>query len=211
MRFSHPIYPITSTAHSGLNHKEQVERLAETGVSILQIREKTLVPREFFEEARTALRVARDAGIKVIINDRVDIAHVLGADGVHLGQDDLSPSHARRVLGVRAIIGYSTHTVEQAVAATELPIDYIAFGPVFHTSTKQNPDDVTGIVELRKVRSVVGDFPLVAIGGIDAENIELVSESGVDAAAVISVVFTDPDRIGNAVRNLTERWRNKIV
>src|SRR5687768_5154472 len=131
------IYPITDTRISGgLTHAEQVTRLRAGGARLIQLREKHLSPREFYHEAEAALAVARERNTRLIINDRADIALALGADGVHLGQDDLSPSAARRLLGPRFIIGYSTHSVAQAVEAARLPVDYVAVGPIFETGTK---------------------------------------------------------------------------
>src|ERR1043165_2323774 len=123
------LYPITDRRLSGLSHAEQVARLIEGGATFIQLREKHLAPREFYREAEEALRVARALGAKLIINDRADIALALGADGVHLGQDDMPPEVARTALGRRAIIGFSTHSVEQAIAAARLPVNYIAIGP----------------------------------------------------------------------------------
>src|SRR5437762_3670766 len=107
------VYPITDRSISSLTHAEQVARLIEGGATFIQLREKTETPREFFADAAPALRVARDAGVTLLINDRVDIALALGADGVHLGQTDLPVIAARKLLGPKAIIGYSTHNLEQ--------------------------------------------------------------------------------------------------
>ena len=155
----------------------------------MQVREKHLSPREFYREAEDALRVARELGVKLIINDRVDIALALRADGVHLGQDDLPPAAARELLGERAVIGFSTHDEEQAREAIRLPVDYLAIGPIFQTSSKENPDAVVGLEGLRRVRKVVGQIPLVAIGGVRAENVPRVLAAGADAVAVISLLL----------------------
>src|SRR3954468_23083273 len=125
------LYPITDRRLSGLTHAEQVARLCEGGARLVQLREKLLPAREFHAEVLEALRVARLFGAKLIVNDRADVALVAGADGVHLGQDDMPPKAARLVLGVVKIVGFSTHSVEQAIAATRLPVEYIAIGPVF--------------------------------------------------------------------------------
>ena len=116
------------------------------------------------------MKIARANDVKIIINDRVDIALALKADGVHLGQDDLPPAEARKILGEKAIIGFSTHNFEQALQAVKLPINYLAIGPVFATQTKENPDKTIGLESVEKVREAIGDFPLVAIGGISQEN-----------------------------------------
>src|SRR5215210_4723475 len=123
------LYPITDVRLSGLSHAEQVARLGVGGATLVQLREKHLSPREFYDEAEESLGVARKLGMRLIINDRADIALALRADGVHLGQDDLQPEAARRLLGEEAIIGFSTHSLEQAREAARLPVDYIAIGP----------------------------------------------------------------------------------
>jgi thiamine-phosphate pyrophosphorylase len=203
LKFKLPkIYPITDTRLSGLSHAEQVRRLINGGADLIQLREKHRLAGEFYADAREAIAIARAAGARVIINDRVDIALALEADGVHLGQDDLPPEQARKILGPGAIIGFSTHSVEQATAALKLPINYIAIGPVFGTSTKQNPDPVVGLEGVRLVREAFRDTPLVAIGGITAGNIRSVLDAGADSAAVISEVVADPDRIAERVSRL---------
>src|SRR5205085_7557009 len=156
--------PITDRRLSGLSHAEQVARLIDGGAAFVQLREKHLSPREFYEEAADASKVARSLGAKLIVNDRADIALAIGADGVHLGQDDMPPAAARSLLGEGAVIGFSTHSVEQAIAAARLPVDYIAVGPVFETTSKRNPDPVIGLEGLRRVRESVGPVTLVAIG-----------------------------------------------
>ena len=158
--------------------------------------------REFYKEAEEALRVARSNNVRLIINDRVDIALALSADGVHLGQDDLSPDAAREVLGESAIIGFSTHNVEQAIAAARLPVDYIAIGPIFETSSKENPDRVVGLEGLRRVRQAVGRAPLVAIGGIRLENINEVFAAGADSIAGINLLLSNPSRIEARTREI---------
>jgi len=165
------IYPITDTRLSGLTHSAQVEQLIAGGAEFIQLREKHVSPRDFYEDARKAIAIAHTNGAKIIINDRVDIAIALGADGVHLGQDDLQPEHARKLLGEKAIIGFSTHSVSQAREAVKLPVDYIAIGPVYGTTTKENPDATVGLDGLKAVRARIGDFPLVAIGGIKDANL----------------------------------------
>ena len=185
---------------SGLRHGEQVARLSEGGASLVQLREKHLAPREFYKEAVEALRVARERGVRVIINDRVDIALAVGADGVHVGQDDLAPEAVRRVLGEGAIVGFSTHGVEQAAAAARLPVDYVAIGPIFATSSKENPDRVVGLDGLRRVREAVGDLPLVAIGGITRENAREVLAAGADSVAVISALLAEASEIEERTR-----------
>jgi thiamine-phosphate pyrophosphorylase len=203
LRFNLPkLYPITDTRLSGLSHAEQVARLADGGATFVQLREKRMSPREFYREAEEALKLARERGVRLIINDRVDIALALQADGVHLGQDDLPPEAARRLLGSRAIIGFSTHNLEQAREAARLPIDYIAIGPLFPTSSKDNPDPVVGLEELSRVRRVTGAIPLVAIGGIDHENAHQALDAGAESVAVIGHLLSQAAQITDRTREL---------
>lgn len=203
MRFDLPkLYPVTDTQLSGLSHAEQVARLIDGGATFAQLREKRMSPREFYREAEEALKLARARGARLIINDRVDIALALRADGVHLGQDDLPPEAARRVLGSRAIIGFSTHNLGQAREAARLPVDYIAIGPLFPTLSKDNPDPVIGLEELSRVRRVTGTIPLVAIGGINHENARQAIAAGADAVAVISCLLSQPSQTTARTREL---------
>ncbi|HEV3470732.1 MAG TPA: thiamine phosphate synthase [Pyrinomonadaceae bacterium] len=201
------LYPLTDARLSGLSHAEQVARLAEGGASLVQLREKRLAPREFYREAAAALKVARARGVQLVINDRADIALALGADGVHLGQDDLAPEAARALLGGGAVVGYSTHSVEQAVGAARLPVSYVAIGPVFLTSSKENPDPVVGLEGVRRVRAAAGRLPLVAIGGITRENARAVLEAGADSVAVIGDLLKpgDPAEITRLTRAFLDR------
>ena len=203
--FATKLYPITDVRISGLSHAEQVEQLSAGGATLIQLREKHLSPREFYGEAEKALRVARSRGVRIIINDRVDIALALHADGVHLGQDDLSPEVARSLLGEDAIIGFSTHTIEQAQGALTMPIDYIAVGPIFSTATKDKPDPIVGLDALHRVREIVGHFPLVAIGGIGLEQAALVIAVGADAVAVISALVAEGSSIQDRTKDLRSR------
>jgi len=196
MNFRLPkIYPITDVSISGLSHLEQVKRLIEGGAQLIQLREKNASPKVFYESAKEVMELVRGSKVKIIINDRADIALAVKADGVHLGQDDLSPSHARQILGENAIIGFSTHSVTQAIEATQFPINYVAIGPIFETKTKENPDETVGIKGLKKVRDSIGDFPLVAIGGIDFKTAQTVLENGADSLAMISAILTPAERI----------------
>lgn len=184
------VYPITDTTISGLSHAEQVAILGNAGATFAQLREKNLPALDFYNEAKTALTIAAEQKITLIVNDRVDVALALGASGVHLGQDDLPPEAARKLLGDKWIIGYSTHNVDQAIAAASLPVNYIAIGPVFETGTKANPDPVVGLDGLRAVRDAIGDIQLVAIGGITLENAADAIEAGADSVALINALLS---------------------
>jgi thiamine-phosphate pyrophosphorylase len=196
------LYPITDTRLSGLSHAEQVMRLIKGGATLIQLRDKDAAPREFYQEAAAALRVARDHHAKLIINDRVDIALALNADGVHLGQSDLPVDAARSLLGPGAVIGFSTHNLAQAELAATMPVDYLAFGPIFGTATKENPDPIVGLPALAAVRTAVGSLPLVAIGGITSANGIDVLNAGADALAMISELVADPAKIEEKVRKM---------
>lgn len=196
------VYPITDVRLTGLSQAEQVTRLIQGGATLIQLREKNLSPREFFHQAQAALEVARAHHVRIIINDRVDIALALHADGVHLGQHDMPPHAAREILGDEALIGFSTHNPAQALSASALPIDYLAIGPVFPTSSKIKPDPVVGLAGVREVWEAVGPLPLVAIGGITAQNIESVLQEGANCVAVISAVLADPINIASDTAHL---------
>lgn len=198
------LYPITDRSLSGLSHAEQVIKLADAGVKLVQLRDKTGSPLEFYKEAEAAVKVARQFGITVIINDRVDIAKAVGADGVHLGQDDLPPHAARAILGNDFIIGFSTHSVTQARVAAQLPVDYLALGPIFPTTSKSAPDPTVGIENLRQVRELVRTIPLVAIGGISFQSSRSVLESGADAVAIISEIWDSSPSTGLKVRQFLQ-------
>lgn len=191
MSFKLPkLYPITDRRLSGLSHAEQMERLCEGGARLVQLREKLLSPREFYREAEAAVRAARRWGARVIINDRADVALASGADGVHLGQDDLPPGAARALLGEGAIIGFSTHNPGQAAEAARMPVNYVAIGPIFQTASKEKPDPVVGLEGLRRVRESLGEaLPLVAIGGITRGRARAVIETGAASVAVIGALL----------------------
>jgi thiamine-phosphate pyrophosphorylase len=186
------LYPITDTHVSGLSHARQVEQLAAGGASIVQLREKRASPREFYRDALEAVSIARSLGVQIIINDRVDIAIAVKADGVHLGQDDLPAGHARRLLGEGRIIGFSTHSPDQAMEADSASIDYVAIGPVFQTFTKENPDPVVGLEVVRDVKRHLSK-PLVAIGGVTLQTALSVIEAGADSVAVITDLLAGGD------------------
>ena len=201
MRFELPrVYPITDTLLSGLSHAEQVKRLISGGATLIQLREKHSSPREFYDDARAALITARESNVRLVINDRADIALALKADGVHLGQSDLPAEAARRLLGERAIIGISTHDLAQVKLAAKMPVDYVAFGPIFATATKGNPDPVVGLNALREARAILSSLPLIAIGGLTIRNAPAVFAAGADSVATIAGLLSDPSRIEENAR-----------
>ncbi len=201
MRFELPrVYPITDNLLSGLSHAEQVKRLISGGATLIQLREKHSSPREFYDDARAALITARESNVRLVINDRADIALALKADGVHLGQSDLPAEAARRLLGERAIIGISTHDLAQVKLAARMPVDYVAFGPIFATATKGNPDPVVGLNALREARAILSSLPLIAIGGLTIHNAPAVFAAGADSVATIAGLLSDPSRIEENAR-----------
>ncbi|MEO8041740.1 MAG: thiamine phosphate synthase [Acidobacteriota bacterium] len=205
MKFTLPkIYPITDTRISGLSHLEQVRRLIAGGARMIQLRENSSTAGEFYRAAVETVDYARRQGVRIIVNDRTDIALACGADGAHLGQNDLAPEHARALLGSEAIIGFSTHSIDQARDALTMPVDYLAIGPIFATSTKENPDPVVGLEGVRAVRQLAGDFPIVAIGGIDRRNAAAVLGAGADCVAMISDIVSEPSTITARMQELSQ-------
>ncbi len=164
--------------------------LVAGGITLLQYRNKTENARQMLEQARE-LRRRLPSSVKLIMNDRADLCLASGFDGVHVGQDDLSPEGARKVIGKTLWLGVSTHNPEQLVAADKTSADYLAVGPVFPTPSKANPDPVVGLEGVRRARALTGK-PLVAIGGITRENCRSVIEAGADAVAVISNLIREP-------------------
>ncbi len=166
--------------------------LTSAGITLLQYRNKSGNAREMLNHARE-LRQRLESSVKLIMNDRADLALLAGFDGVHVGQDDLSPEGARKVIGSNLWLGVSTHNPEQLVQADKTTADYVAIGPVFSTVSKANPDPVVGLEGLRLARSLTRK-PLVAIGGITRANCRAVIDAGADAVAVISDLVTDPGK-----------------
>ena len=203
------VYPITDTEISGLSHTEQVKRLIDGGATLIQLREKRKPSGAFVYDAAEAVRVAQAAGVKIIINDRVDVALAVDAEGVHLGQTDMPVEAARRLVKPDAIIGFSTHNLEQVQAALRLPIDYLAFGPIHPTTSKANPDPVAGLEQLRRVRQLAGSLPVVAIGGIDQRTALEALNAGANAIAIISALLANPARIAEALRDLLSGLRQR--
>lgn len=167
-------------------------RLAESGIQLIQYRDKRASSRGLFELSSHLISRLRPAGCRLIVNDRADIAAAVDADGVHVGQEDLSVEAARRIGGVNRWVGVSTHTRGQLERAIQTSADYVAVGPIFPTTTKENPDAVVGLEFLREARRLT-DKPLVAIGGITLETAEEVYRAGADSVAVSSDLMNAPD------------------
>jgi len=186
------VYPIIDTvccARFNVKPESLAQAIARAGLSIAQFRHKGLFTREVFGQAEAVGRILRAANVRYIVNDRADVALILRADGVHLGQDDLPPAAVRKMLqpmlGSGVIIGYSTHNRRQLLAGDQEPVDYLAIGPMFPTRSKDKPDPVVGAAALAELRRLTAK-PLVAIGGITRANAGGVLAGGADAVAVIS-------------------------
>lgn len=183
-------YPIIDTAYLGTVGSDPVDfarLLIGTGVRIAQYRHKGEFTRARFDEVDLIAKLFIAAQVPFIVNDRADIARAVGAAGVHVGQDDLSPFDVRKIIGPALILGYSTHNADQLAAADSQPVDYLAIGPMFETPSKQNPDPVVGIENLSRLRKLTTK-PLVAIGGISLGLASEVLDAGADSLAVISGV-----------------------
>lgn len=201
-RFPSPIYPIVDPL--GVSERSPLQiasELVHAGASILQLRAKGLAAGELIEQACRIREITRAASTLMILNDRADIAKLVDADGVHLGQQDLPLEAARAIVGPSKILGWSTHNLTQANQAEKEGIaDYIGYGPIFPTSSKDNPDPVQGLSGLAEVRQVV-TLPIVAIGGITLENASSVLAAGADAVAMIGTITHARD-IGYTMRTL---------
>jgi thiamine-phosphate pyrophosphorylase len=181
--FAYPVIDVGTL--EGVSVLDFARALMRGGARLVQLRGKTLSDRELLRVGGELVAVARDVGCLTIINDRPDVARLLGADGVHLGQEDVAPAEARRVLPPEAIVGLSTHNLAQLERAAAAPVDYVAVGPVFATTTKAAPDPVVGLDLLRRARTRLRQ-PLVAIGGIDRHRARSVIDAGADGVAVIA-------------------------
>jgi thiamine-phosphate pyrophosphorylase len=167
------------------------EKLFAGGVRLVQVRNKKGSSRELLEQVERILTIAPDDAL-VLVNDRVDVALLSGAAGVHLGQTDLSPGSARQILGSDRIVGLSTHNPEQALEANALPVDYVGVGPVFWTSSKENPDPVLGLPKFSEICRMVRK-PVVAIGGITLDRARQVRSAGAHSVAVIRDLLAADD------------------
>lgn len=205
------VYPIVDTetlARRGLELTGASAALLEGGAGILQIRHKGHWSRDLFEGARETARLCRETGTILVIDDRADFAMLLQA-GLHVGQDDLMPRDARKLIGPEPLLGLSSHNVQQLCAAGGEPVDYVALGPVFTTASKLNPDPVVGAEEVRRCRALI-DKPLVAIGGITRENAQAVLRAGADSVAVISDLMPEK-ATAKSLRERMEEWQRIVT
>jgi thiamine-phosphate diphosphorylase len=188
------------------NPVEQARAAGAGGATAIQLRAKHVTDREALAWSAEIRALARACGALFFVNDRFDLALAADADGVHLGQEDLPPERVPPEVRQRLLIGRSTHTLEQARAAREEPVDYVAFGPVFGTRSKQSPYEARGLALLADVVRLVAPRPVIAIGGIDASNAREITRAGAAGAAVISAVAAadDPEQ---AARDLVAALR----
>lgn len=185
------LYLIVDGAWNSL--EEVMTEAVDAGVGIVQYRDKAASMREAYSRAQTLRNIARRGRTLFIVNDRCDLAVAVEADGVHLGQHDLSVALARKVVGEDMLIGLSTHTPDQVKAAVDQGVDYLGFGPIFSTRTKTHHDPVVGIEGLLRVRKL-NPLPIFAIGGITPSVIPLLREAGADGVAVASGILDAEDR-----------------
>jgi len=200
------IYPILDTESLGARGvplETAAAAVLEGGAGIVQIRHKTHWTREVLAAAQVVARLSRESGAALVVNDRADYALLLEA-GLHIGQDDLPPRDARRLMGPDAVVGFSSHNARQLVAAGGEPVDYVALGPIFATASKQNPDAVVGVEELARCRSLI-EKPLVAIGGITLQNAAEVWRAGADSVAIIASLLP-PEANARTIRERMEDW-----
>jgi thiamine-phosphate pyrophosphorylase len=205
------IYPILDTetlARRGCAVETAAEALLEGGARILQFRHKGDWSRPIFEQAERVAALARRAGALLIVNDRADIALLLEA-GLHVGQDDLPPRHARRLLGPARVLGLSTGDLQDVAAAAREPVDYHGFGPVFATRSKSDAGAAVGLQAVRQARDAAS-LPLVAIGGITRENALEVFTAGADSVAVIHDILPETCTF-STVRARMEEWRQLVT
>jgi len=195
------LYPVVDAAFFSATDEliAFAAELVAGGCTLLQYRNKNGNARQMLEQARELKRrlASRRAAVRVLMNDRADLCLAAGFDGVHVGQEDLSPESVRAIIGPERWLGVSTHNPEQVAAADLTSADYLAIGPVFSTSSKENPDPVVGLEGVRRARELTRK-PLVAIGGITRANAASVIAAGADSVAVISDLFIDPRKSAEA-------------
>lgn len=198
------LYIITDQRIShGKSHLEVAEAALAGGATVIQFRDKEMEDSEAIEVCRKIYELTKKKGIPFIVNDRVEVARIVQADGVHLGQEDQSLDFARKILNQNQIIGISVETAEQAIEAEKEGADYLGVGPIYPTATKLDAGRALGVTRLKEIKETVS-IPVIAIGGIDEDNLEEVLRAGADGIAVISAVVGAPD-ITQACRKLKSK------
>jgi thiamine-phosphate pyrophosphorylase len=203
------LYPILDAeliAERNISLPCVASELRAAGVTLLQYRDKNGSPQEILRACAVLRKAFSSSPCRLILNDRADLAVLANFDGVHVGQGDLSPADARRIVGPDRIVGVSTHTYEQVRIADQSCADYIAIGPVFVTRTKRNPDPVVGLEGVRRARALTCK-PLVAIGGIARHNARSITDAGANSVAVIAALFADGQTVEHVARDFLARLR----
>ena len=199
--FNNKLYVITESGISkGRSNEEVVREAIKGGAEIIQLREKNWSKDRVKEEAIKLLKICKEKNVFFILNDYVDVALEIGADGVHLGQTDMSISEAREICGNKLIIGLSTHSIEQAIKADKEDVDYITIGPIYKTRAK---DFTVGTEIIKEVVSKV-EKPVIAIGGINKNNIDEVLKQDIKGVAVISAVVS-AENVKEAAKKLVQK------
>jgi thiamine-phosphate pyrophosphorylase len=206
----HAIVDVDAAARAGWTPGDLAGAFLDGGATWIQVRAKQLPSADFLELCDTVVRRAETQRATVIVNDRADLALLSGAAGVHVGQDDLTPATVRRLLGPDAIVGYSTHTIDQFEAAMLEPASYLAVGPVFGTRTKETGYDAVGLELVSAAVARAKGRPVIAIGGITLDNAMLVAEAGAAAVAVIGDLLVTNDPRGRTRAYLQKLTQHRV-
>lgn len=196
------LYFLTDRGLSKQGIVEDVKQVLEAGCKIVQYREKEKTSREMVQEAVEIAGLCKEKGALFLVNDRIDIAMAVDANGVHLGQEDMLLKTARKILGSEKVIGITVHNLEEALQAERDGADYVCVSPIFHTDTKKDAGEPAGISLVREVKQNV-KIPMAAIGGINKENVKQVVEAGADSVAVISAIVCS-ENVAEAARAIIE-------
>ncbi len=199
------LYFVTDSKLTKQGILKDVKQVIKAGCKIVQYREKKKSSEEMFKEAKQLADLCKNKDVLFIVNDRLDIALAVDADGVHLGQNDLPLVLAREILGKKKIIGTSNYSVEEAKQSEKAGVDYISIGPVFHTDTKKDAGPALGLELLKQVRAIT-KLPIVGIGGVNEENLGEVLQAGADSVAIISAIVST-ENPGKAAERIIEKIR----
>ena len=206
LKFPLPIiYPITSGETTPDEILRLIRAAVDAEVPLFQIREKSLSGRELFELVARAVEITRRSKTRLLVNDRSDIARAAGADGVHLTTQSLRVEVVRKTCGAEFVIGASTHSLAEARAARDEGADFVVFGPVFETESKRAYGEPQGLEKLAEVTRALGEFPVVAIGGIELQNVGACFEAGARGVAAIRL-FNDAENMKDRIDKILTRW-----
>ncbi len=206
MPIDYTLYLVTDRdVLKGRDILEAVENSIKGGVTLVQLREKNISSLDFYNLALKTKEITKYYNVPLIINDRLDIALAVDADGLHIGQQDLPIQIARKLLGNKKILGYSVGNVEEAIHGEQSGADYLGVGPIFPTGSKSDAAEPIGVLQLKSIREIVS-IPIVGIGGIGLSNIDELKASGIDGISVISAILGNED-IEEASTNLINIWK----